>query len=335
MRLPLHVQLMAFAVALLVAACSSFSATTPTGTSDSFSDSTATTRTYVQATPPTTIEPSALATNTPGSIVTGTLFPTATSVREEQSISQLSVLVAPRPANIPAYDRDDWRHWTDEDSDCQSTRQEVLIEESATPVTYSDSGQCRVAAGDWTGPYTGERAYDPSELDIDHMVPLANAHWSGGWAWSLERKRQYANDLSYEGHLIAAKASANRSKGSDGPEEWRPPDRGYWCQYAIDWGEIKETWELTASAAEAEALTEMLKTCVPTQTLVVVFSDEVQPVASPLATPNLEVSYGSCDAAEAAGEPRVPGPKGSGRGFPKDKVPTARDGDGDGVVCER
>ena len=154
-------------------------------------------------------------------------------------------------------------------------------------------------------------------------------------AWSPERKRQYANDLSYEGHLIATKASANRSKGSDGPEDWRPPDRSYWCQYAIDWVTIKETWELTASSAEADALAEMLKTCAATQTLVVVLFDEVQPVASPLTTPNLEDSYGSCDVAEAAGESRVPGTKGSGRGFPKDKVPTARDGDGDGVVCER
>ena len=213
MRFHFHFQLLAWTAALLVTACSSFPATTPTGTSDSVFDSTATPKTDVQATPSPAIEPSSIAAATPGSIGTGTLFPTATSVRDEQSISQMSVLVARRPANIPAYDRDDWRRWTDEDSDCQNTRQEVLIEESATPVTYADSGQCRVAAGDWTGPYTGERFYDPSELDIDHMVPLANAHWSGGWAWSLERKRQYANDLSYEGHLVAAKASANRSKG--------------------------------------------------------------------------------------------------------------------------
>ena len=335
MRFHFHFQLLAWTAALLVTACSSFPATTPTGTSDSVSDSTATPKTDVQATPSPAIEPSSIAAATPGSIVIGTLFPTATSVRDEQSTSQMSVLVAPRPANLPAYDRDDWRHWTDEDSDCQNTRQEALIEESATPVTYADIRQCRVAAGDWTGPYTGGRFYDPGELDIDHMVPLANAHWSGGWAWSPERKRQYANDLSYEGHLIATKASANRSKGSDGPEDWRPPDRSYWCQYAIDWVTIKETWELTASSAEADALAEMLKTCAPTQTLVVVLFDEVQPVASPLTTPNLEDSYGSCDVAEAAGEPRVPGTKGGGHGFPKDKVPTARDGDGDGVVCER
>ena len=335
MRLPFHVQLTTFAATLLVAACSSFPPITPTGTSDSSSDSTATPKTDVRATQPTAIEPPSTAAATPGSTVTDIPFPTATSAREEHSVSHLSVLVAPRLANIPAYDRDEWRHWTDEDGDCQNTRQEALIEESATPVTYADFGQCRVAAGDWTGPYTGGRFYDPGALDIDHMIPLANAHWSGGWAWSLERKRQYANDLSYKGHLVAAKASANRSKGSDGPEDWRPSVRSYWCQYAIDWVTIKETWGLTASAAEADALAEMLKTCTPKRTLAVVLSGDAEPVASPLATPKPKESYDSCDAAEAAGEPRVPGTKGSGRGFPKHKVPIARDGDGDGVVCER
>ena len=44
--------------------------------------------------------------------------------------------------------------------------------------------------------------------------------------------------------------------------------------------------------------------------------------------------YDSCDAAEAAGEPRVQGSSGSGLGFPQGTVPSARDGDRDGVVCE-
>ena len=44
--------------------------------------------------------------------------------------------------------------------------------------------------------------------------------------------------------------------------------------------------------------------------------------------------YGSCDEAEAAGEQRVQGSQGGGRGYPKAMVPSARDGDGDEVVCE-
>ena len=45
--------------------------------------------------------------------------------------------------------------------------------------------------------------------------------------------------------------------------------------------------------------------------------------------------YGSCEEAEAAGQQRVQGSQGGGLGFPKAMVPSARDGDGDGMVCER
>ena len=90
----------------------------------------------------------------------------------------------------------------------------MLVAEAVSALTYTDSNQCRVESGIWAGPYTGEQFDGPGNLDIDHMVPLGNAHQSGGWAWSDARKRRYANDLSYDGHLIAVGASANRSKGS-------------------------------------------------------------------------------------------------------------------------
>lgn len=63
------------------------------------------------------------------------------------------------------------------------------------------------------------------DLDIDHLVPLKNARDSGGWAWSLDRKKEYANYLGEPDHLIAVTSGANRSKGAKGPDEWRPPRR--------------------------------------------------------------------------------------------------------------
>ncbi len=288
-------------------------------------------------------------------------FPTATPEAPDDGLT-LSIMVAPVPADIPAYDRGEWRHWIDEDRDCQDTRQEALIEESTSPVEYKDADECRVASGEWNGPYTGEQFTDPSDLDVDHMVPLGNAHRSGGWLWSESRRRDYANDLSYAGHLIAVQNSANRAKGADGPEEWKPPDRGYWCQYATDWITIKNTWRLTATSSEAAALSEMLNTCTPQITLTTVEAERPQPgplptvsdttspqpiatstttpASTPLpvgtaeATPASGDVYGSCEEAEAAGETRVLGSAGDGWGFPKAKVPSVRDGDSDGVVCE-
>ena len=123
----------------------------------------------------------------------------------------------------------------------------MLIAESQAPVTFRSDRQCLVATGLWIGPFTGETFTDPSKLDIDHMVPLKNAHDSEGWAWSRERKAAYSNDLALGASLIAVQASANRSKGSRGPEGWKPPLESYWFDYAMDWIAIKYAWGLTAS----------------------------------------------------------------------------------------
>lgn len=154
------------------------------------------------------------------------------------------------------YDRSAWLHWVDEDGDCQDTRQEVLIEESLIEPTL-DSRGCRVVAGRWRDEYTGTFYIDPSALDVDHRVPLANAHRSGGWAWDQQRKRAYANDLGDAEHLVAVSAAENRRKGDRGPEAWRPPFRENWCHYARTWRVIKQRWALIATAEEERAIQEM------------------------------------------------------------------------------
>ena len=193
----------------------------------------------------------------------------------------LPVSIAGVQSDLPQYDRQTWRHWIDEDRDCQNARQEVLIIESTVAVTYQSDERCRVATGLWVGPYTGTTVDDPGDLDVDHMVPLGNAHRSGAWNWDRERKREYANYLGYEDHLIATTSGANRSKGSKGPGEWRPPLEEYWCDYAVDWVTIKNEWGLTVTEAEYIALTEMLATCEMT---VLLQPTQVMPTLSPVPT---------------------------------------------------
>jgi hypothetical protein len=165
------------------------------------------------------------------------------------------------PKNTAAvYNRDSWQHWIDADNDCQDTRTEVLIAEATAPVTLAPDG-CTVTSGNWVDPYSGITWTLPSDLDIDHLVPLKNANDSGGWAWTTDRKRDYANDLTYPGHLIAVQDNLNQSKGDKGPEEWRPPLATYACTYATEWTTVKKTWSLTVTQTEYDALAAMLTHC--------------------------------------------------------------------------
>ncbi len=186
--------------------------------------------------------------------------PTATAGAGEYT-ERLEVLVVSPQLQGYLYDRDDWRHWVDSDGDCQNTRAEVLIEESLTPVTFRANNPCTVHSGLWVGPWGGQQHTLAGDLDIDHHVPLFNAHLSGGATWSASKKQAYANDLALAFALQATKASYNRQKGARGPEEWRPPLRETWCVYAQDWVDVKYTYSLTVTSLEKGALEDMLSTC--------------------------------------------------------------------------
>lgn len=165
------------------------------------------------------------------------------------------------PATDLVYVRDDWPHWLDVDRDCQDARQEVLIAESEIQPTLDAAG-CRVLAGRWTDRFSGEIVTDPARAEIDHLVPLAYAFRTGGWAWGPDQRAAFANDLSDPDHLSVLSASTNRSKGSRGPQAWQPPQRGARCWYARAWLAIAGRWGLTVAPVDHDALTAMLGHCV-------------------------------------------------------------------------
>lgn len=153
-------------------------------------------------------------------------------------------------ADAGGYVRSDWKTWVDADHDCQDTRQEVLIRQSEVPVTFKDSRQCSVAAGRWTCPYTGQVFTDPSKLDVDHVVGLKEAYDTGGADWDAAKKEAFANDLD-DPELMAVSASANRSKGDRGPDEWMPPWPQGRCAYLEDRVKVQLKWGLAVPEPEA------------------------------------------------------------------------------------
>lgn len=175
-------------------------------------------------------------------------------------IGLLSATAAPRK-----YDRSRWPHWTV--TECLDTRARVLMRDhrghnggTEHNLLWRDGG-CELAFGHWADPYTGADVHNPTKLEVDHLVPLENAHRSGGDGWPVSRRRQYANALEYRWHLVAVTPAENSRKGSRGPEKYRPPNERFWCQYGSAWATIKFVWGLSASQEEREAVREMVKAC--------------------------------------------------------------------------
>ena len=157
------------------------------------------------------------------------------------------------------YDRDLFDHWSDLDDNGCDTRQDVLAAESLIPVTTTDG--CRVATGSWFSHFDGVTVTDPSSLDIDHLVPLAEAWDSGAWSWDAATRERFANDVDDPRSLIAVTASTNRSKSDRDPADWLPPLTSYRCTYLSNWVAVKARWSLSIDQAEYETLAAVLSTC--------------------------------------------------------------------------
>lgn len=120
---------------------------------------------------------------------------------------------------------------------------------------------CKVVSGEWYSYYDGITLTAPGGLDIDHMVPLAEAWDSGAHSWTAQRREAYANDLDADRSLVAVTARSNRSKSDQDPADWQPPLADARCTYATDWVATKLRWQLTADDRERAALTELAAYC--------------------------------------------------------------------------
>ncbi len=268
-----------------------------------------------------------------------------TAATSQSTRDRLSVLaVDDRQSPQGTYHREEWPHWADIDGNGCDARQDALAVWSVVAVTVNRSGTCKVVIGSWVSPYDGVASNNPSDFDVDHLVPLENAFRSGGWAWSTERRRAFANNPA---ELVVASASSNRSKGSDPPNEWRPANQDSWCAYAEGWVQVKSSWGLSVTTPERDALGQMLDTCgiagpvwplgstaftsptgaAPSGSAT---GGESAPPAVPPApgapSTGADAYYANCTAARAAGAAPIhvgqPGYR------------TALDGDKDGVACE-
>ena len=170
----------------------------------------------------------------------------------------LGALTVAAEGSRNGYDRSLFSHWRDTNGSGCDARQDTLAEQviGFPQVDLFDS--CVIVEGDWYSIFDGvTHAGSPSELDIDHVVALAEAWDSGASNWDSATRRRFANDPA---HLVAVTASSNRSKGDSDLAEWRPL-RSAWCVTATITAQVKAAYGLSVDRAEYDAIAEMLGTC--------------------------------------------------------------------------
>lgn len=154
---------------------------------------------------------------------------------------------------IGGYDRKLFKHWVDANGNGKNTRAEVLIAESLVSVRFSSTGKT-VSTGKWVSLYDGETWTKASDVDIDHVVALAEAWRSGAWKWSAARRQAYANDLGVAWTLRAVTDNVNQEKSDDDPTYWLPPLESATCLYLTEWVAVKIRWKLSVDAEERQSI---------------------------------------------------------------------------------
>lgn len=211
-------------------------------------------------------------------------------VNKEASLGMLStlktVLDTEDEEKDVGYSRSEWKHWIGtEGRPCWSTREEILYRNAVPgtvklvnkskmatteyneacaigiPVVEEDGGIVIESEGSgvWIDPYSDEEFTNPSDLDIDHIIPLSNAARNGGQNWSAELKEEFANDPD---NLLAVSASENRSKSDKGPAEYMPVRKSeYRCQYSKAYTTIAYKYGLTITESDLSVLEQNINSC--------------------------------------------------------------------------
>ena len=146
------------------------------------------------------------------------------------------LVVAPENRCSP-YDRDDYPY-------SQSVEQQIV--ESMGGIIY--------------GPYTGSWFDSTSDTEIEHIVALSEAHYSGLCATDAETRRRFASDIV---NLTLASPVVNRRKGGKDAAEWLPDLNSCW--FASRVVEVRQKYGLTIDQSEHNVLEKILSGCTSTE----------------------------------------------------------------------
>ncbi|GAA1363721.1 HNH endonuclease family protein [Streptomyces beijiangensis] len=179
-----------------------------------------------------------------------------TPVSAATARTYLASLTVATEGSTTGYSRDLFPHWITQSGSCDT--REVVLKRDGTNVVQSST--CSATSGSWYSEYDGATWTAASDLDIDHMVPLAEAWRSGANSWTTAQRQSFANDLTRP-QLIAVTDNVNQSKGDQDPATWLPSRTAYRCTYVRAWVQVKYYYKLKIDSAEKTALNSVLSGC--------------------------------------------------------------------------
>lgn len=108
-----------------------------------------------------------------------------TPVSAATARTYLGELTVQAEGSLTGYSRDKFPHWITQSGTCNT--REVVLKRDGTNVTTDSS--CAATGGSWYSAYDGATWSASADVDIDHIVPLAEAWRSGANAWTTPSAR--------------------------------------------------------------------------------------------------------------------------------------------------
>ncbi|WP_245981470.1 HNH endonuclease family protein [Frondihabitans australicus] len=177
--------------------------------------------------------------------------------------AQLAALPVKPLAPRAGYDRkrDFGEAWADVDRNGCDTRNDILARDLVDVVRARN---CKVESGVLSSPFSGTTIrftkgdLTSPDVQIDHVVALADAWRTGAQALSKRQRLLLANDPV---ELLAVDAASNDDKGSQDAAHWLPRNVAFRCTYATLQVEVKAKYRLWVTTAEGAALRRVLAGC--------------------------------------------------------------------------
>ncbi|GLY76655.1 HNH endonuclease family protein [Actinoallomurus iriomotensis] len=179
--------------------------------------------------------------------------------KEGTARKELAGLKEAKPDSMSGYSRDEFGPaWKDVDHNGCDTRNDILARDLDA---VKKRNKCVVIAGTLDDPYTGKQITfakaHATEVQIDHIFPLALAWRMGADHWTEEKRAELANDRD---NLLAVWGRPNAQKSDKGPAEWQP-QKSFQCTYAEKFVAVADEYHLAVTQADHGELGDMLDTC--------------------------------------------------------------------------